>query len=209
MKTKDFIKMIQDADPSGEAHIRMSGGVPHYADCKPGYYDGAYRYIDENGNYITTTNGNKVDIWCKEPSDYIWDDMDFDPYKDNVEESWEILKSKFKFEYGYNNDDLPKHRKDDIERFFKNLRSDFDYYIKSQTESSKEYLHKVMEMVNKGYRFYQNIVTGKIYDWILINPNGKEEKGTSPSVTDPITLSGLFEKIDCGRENYKEWILKK
>ena len=28
MKTKDFIKMLQDEDPSGEAHIRMSGGVP-------------------------------------------------------------------------------------------------------------------------------------------------------------------------------------
>lgn len=50
MTTSEFIKMLQDADPSGEAHIRMSGGVPKYAELKEGYWDGPYSYIDSDGN---------------------------------------------------------------------------------------------------------------------------------------------------------------
>lgn len=38
MKTKDFIKMLQDADPEGEGYIRMEGGVPVYAEAKESYY---------------------------------------------------------------------------------------------------------------------------------------------------------------------------
>ena len=35
MKTKDFIKMLQDADPSGELHVRMQGGIPRFAIRNP------------------------------------------------------------------------------------------------------------------------------------------------------------------------------
>jgi len=35
MKTKELIKILQKADPSGEAHVRMDGGVPTYANTKP------------------------------------------------------------------------------------------------------------------------------------------------------------------------------
>ena len=47
MTTSQFIKMLQEADPSGEAHIRMDGGIPLFAELKPGYWDGPYEYIDE------------------------------------------------------------------------------------------------------------------------------------------------------------------
>ena len=57
MKTSEFIKMLQEADPSGEAHVRMYGGVPKFAELKPGYWDGPYSYIDEEGNcYIALPN---------------------------------------------------------------------------------------------------------------------------------------------------------
>ena len=52
MTTSQFIKMLQEADPSGEAHIRMEGGIPLFAELKPGYWDGPYEYIDEDDNYL-------------------------------------------------------------------------------------------------------------------------------------------------------------
>ena len=64
MKTKDFIKMLQEADPSGEAYIRMQGGVPHCAELKEGYWDGPFQYIDDDGNFVTSIKEFKVDIHC-------------------------------------------------------------------------------------------------------------------------------------------------
>jgi len=59
MKTSEFIKMLQEADPSGEAHIRMEGGIPRFAELKEGYWDGPYSYLDEEGNWVYSTEGNK------------------------------------------------------------------------------------------------------------------------------------------------------
>jgi hypothetical protein len=58
MTTKEFIKILQDADPSGEAHIRMEGGIPMYAELKAGYWDGPYAYI-EDGKYVYSAEGSK------------------------------------------------------------------------------------------------------------------------------------------------------
>jgi len=73
MTTAEFIKMLQEADPDGTAHVRMEGGVPYYAEHKAGYYDGPYEYIDENDRFVLTNLGDKVDIYCKNPADIIWD----------------------------------------------------------------------------------------------------------------------------------------
>lgn len=62
MTTGQLIKLLQEADPSGEAHMRMEGGIPWFVECKPGYYDGAYSYIDENKNFVYSTEGWKVDV---------------------------------------------------------------------------------------------------------------------------------------------------
>ena len=91
MTTKEFIKMLQDADPSGDAHIRMSGGVPRYAELKPGYWDGPYSYIDGDGNWVYSSMNNKVDIWTEEIDDYVGDMCDtYDT------PPWEDIKKKFK-----------------------------------------------------------------------------------------------------------------
>jgi len=52
MTTGEFIKMLQEEDPSGKAHLRMDGGIPWFEECKAGYYDGPYSYIDENKNFV-------------------------------------------------------------------------------------------------------------------------------------------------------------
>ena len=89
--------MLQEADPSGEAHIRMSGGVPFYAELKEGYWDGPYSYIDEEGNYIYTTQGVKVDLYQKNIQDFASDFFNLHNPKRN---NWESLKNKFKFNCG-------------------------------------------------------------------------------------------------------------
>lgn len=76
MKSSDYIKMIQEEDPTGECHIRLEGGVPFCAERKPGYYDGAYSYIDEDGNYVISKEGGKVDIHCIDLEDFVWDNDD-------------------------------------------------------------------------------------------------------------------------------------
>jgi hypothetical protein len=72
LKTKNFIKMLQEADPKGEGYIRLpGGGAPYFADAKEGYWDGPYQYleIDETKKHkyddsvlVTSTKGYKVDI---------------------------------------------------------------------------------------------------------------------------------------------------
>lgn len=51
MKTKKLIKILQDADPSGECHVRLLSGdmdgdkCGFYTEHKPDYYDGPYSYL--------------------------------------------------------------------------------------------------------------------------------------------------------------------
>jgi hypothetical protein len=89
MKTKDLIKQLQEVDPSGEGYIRMSGGVPYLIMSLPGYYDGCYDYIDENGNFVASTEGYKVDIRTMDIEGYVWDLLDRNP---NI--TWEETKEK-------------------------------------------------------------------------------------------------------------------
>ena len=94
MKTKELIKMLKDADPSGELHVRMDGSIPLYAYRIPGYYDGAYAYIDENGNYTLSTEGDKVEIDSLDVYSFVDDNMD-----ENTK--WEDIEKKFKFKLTY------------------------------------------------------------------------------------------------------------
>jgi hypothetical protein len=86
MKTKDFIKMLQEEDPTGESHVRLPGGVPTYVEQKPGYYDGAYSYIDDGGNFVTTTKGYKIDVYAQDLEDFIWSEQDYDLQKIKFDE---------------------------------------------------------------------------------------------------------------------------
>lgn len=120
MTTKEFIKILQDADPTGDSHIRMAGGVPIMASKVPGYYDGNYAYIDDNDNYVSTMKGSKVDIYCRDYDDIISDYIDEDKTK---EENWEIVKSKFIFDFGSGVSDREK-------RFMDKVYKSFEEYIK-------------------------------------------------------------------------------
>ena len=71
MTTKELIEMLQKADPTGNAHIRMEGGIPWFAELKEGYWDGPYSYLDEDGNWVYTTKGDKVDLHMIDVYDFV------------------------------------------------------------------------------------------------------------------------------------------
>jgi len=61
MKSKEFIKLLQEIDPTGEAHIRGFGGAIVSAYMNPGYYDGSYSYMDGDV-YVSTRKDSKIDV---------------------------------------------------------------------------------------------------------------------------------------------------
>lgn len=61
MTTNEFIKELKKADPEGNCHVRLNGECPICVERKPGYYDGAYTYI-EDGKFHVSTKGDKVDV---------------------------------------------------------------------------------------------------------------------------------------------------
>lgn len=207
MTTAEFIKILQREDPSGTAHIRMSGGIPMGAELKAGYWDGAYSYINEDGKFVNTTKGDKVDIWCVESDDFVWDNkMGYCPYKNNKEESWEKLKTLFVLDYTYAYESQRKEKEDN---FFKNIRKNFEECVEYKLASSKKYTEEVVKKAKDGWKFFQKKVNEKYnwYNWKIVDENGKTEPyGTNLATSKPILLSGKFVSQDRG--DYLEWILK-
>jgi hypothetical protein len=129
MTTKEFIKMLQDADPTGESHIRMEGGIPMYAERKPGYWDGPYSYFDEEGNWVYSTGASKVDIYCVDRYDYV-SDM-FSTY--NIP-TWEEVLSKFKFSLGYS---IESQRKEREEGSLKDAKESYEHSVEMHQRFGK------------------------------------------------------------------------
>lgn len=204
MTTKDFIKMLQEADPEGTAHIRLRDGVPYHAERKPGYYDGPYSYINEEGKYVTTASGSKVDIYCKDPSSYVWnDEMDWNEFQEDPETAWMRLKSLFLFDF--NTYVVQAQRQERIDSFYSSLREIFDEYVSYTVETNKKYLNEMISKYKDGWRFFQKKdAEMKFYDWKMMDEDGKIH-GASWSMTGPILLSGRFSSID--RSDCLEWVL--
>src|SRR5579859_334905 len=140
MKTKDFIKMLQEADPEGEGYIRLpDGGAPYFAEAKEGYWDGAYQYLEyrddkygHDGVLVTTTTGYKVDIHTIDTDTIIWDesgDMDkirkrirYDyTYCDNGEriaQAWKRIEEEASFARGYHEKSVVDWTKRVLDRYF-------------------------------------------------------------------------------------------
>ncbi len=132
MTTSEFIKLLQEADPSGKAHIRMPDGIPICVMLKEGYYDGAYAYY-ENGNYIMSTKGMKVDVYCRSLEDFI-DDMVFDNNSNNPI-TWDEVKEKVKYDLI-----LQGNAQSRIDELYKTAKKYYDesiQYLKEFNEKNK------------------------------------------------------------------------
>lgn len=197
MKTSEFIKMLQEADPSGEAHIRMEGGIPLFAELKPGYWDGPYSYIDEDDNYVTSTEGDKIDIHCLDIEGFI---------ERNDHLLWEELKEKFIFKFTYVN---KKEREDGVLKIAKEA---YDEHIKIEQECYQRSLESMIKNAEKGWTWFQNKEIDSnensmhvYYTWKIFDETGKE-MGSNVHMTEVVFKSGLWEKLDNGKiEGYYEW----
>ncbi len=209
MKTKDFIKMLQEADPSGEAHIRLGDGIPVYAELKAGYWDGPYSYIDEEGNYVYSSAGEKVDIYCRDIEGFVSHHFNLhDP------DNWEKIKSRFKFDLTYA---IPEQRNERENGILDSAREAYDMLFEIYDRSFKEQKEVSIERANKGWTWFQNKLVDDenlkpnmhhYYTWLVYDENGKEQ-GSNIYNTQGVYKSGLFERLDNDvKRGYYQWVLK-
>ncbi len=209
MKTSEFIKMLQEADPSGEAHIRMSGGVPKFAELKAGYWDGPYSYIDEEGKWNYSTEGNKVDIHCTDIYDFAYDMV----RTYNIP-TWEEVESRFKFSLGYAIEEQRKERENVI---LDEAREAYNDSVELHTIFQIEGEERAIENSEKGWTWFQNKLVDDptlkpnmhhYYTWKVYDKNGKKQNSHLHNV-EAVYKSGLFERHDNGViEGYYQWIKK-
>jgi hypothetical protein len=209
MKTKDFIKILQEADPSGEAHIRMPDGIPFAAELKPGYWDGPYNYLDEDQNWVYSTENNKVDIHCRDIYDHV--DLMMSTYSIP---SWEEVTSKFKFNLGYS---FEPHRKEGEDRILKEAKEAYEHLASMHGGFRDGGVKRALENSERGWTWFQNKLADdptlkpnihKYYTWKVYDENGKEECSNLHNV-EAILNSGLFERIDNEvQSGFYQWVKK-
>lgn len=209
MTTKEFIQMLQEADPSGNAHIRMEGGIPLCAELKEGYWDGPYSYVDEEGNYVYSTKGNKVDIHCRDIHGFV--EYHFDLFEPG---NWERIKQMFKFELSYS---ISEHRKEREDRVIASAKEAWDEYYEIYNKFFEEEKKISLERALKGWTWFQNkLVDDETlrpnmhyhYTWKIYSENGKEDVSNVYN-TQGVWKSGLFDRLDNDKKpGYYEWVLK-
>jgi hypothetical protein len=209
MTTAEFIKMLQGADPSGQAHIRMEGGIPRFAELKPGYWDGPYSYLDEKGNWVYSTEGAKVDIHCEEIYDYVSEMLG--TYRTP---SWEEIEKRFIFKLGYS---IEEHRKERENRILNQAREAYDETVEMHKRFQEDGEKRALENSEKGWTWFQNKLVDDptlkpnahhYYTWIVLDENGKDQ-GSNLHNVEAVYKSGLFERHDNGvKEGYYQWIKK-
>lgn len=83
MKTKELIKQLQVADPSGDFECTVEGHDIHFVDSNPGYWDGPYELLVRDETQTScynvvgaklTTKGMKVAVRCLSIEDAIFND---------------------------------------------------------------------------------------------------------------------------------------
>ena len=207
MKTKELIKLLQEADPTGESHVRLDGGIPIFVESKPGYYDGSYSYFDENKKYCISKMDNKVDVYTTSIFDYVMDNMGSYPNNKTIDE----VLSQFKF-YLSENEEQNEIQK---ERYVKQIIDAYNENIKMDEDLYKKALNEMIDNALVGWTWFQNKLVDTIgkehhyYTWLVYNENEKN-MGSCVHNTESIVKSGLWEKVDNNKiEGYYEWVYKK
>jgi hypothetical protein len=233
MKIGQLVKMIREADPTGEAFVMDEEfSVPRFFEEKPGYYDGAYYYIDDQGRYVKEDTGHKVDVHDNTLTWLVWEYLEWEldkvkkqavldggVYLPTREEAWDVLMNMVTYE-----DDVPIEFRNDINV---RLEETFNEWIEHKKHSDVKWVDDTLKDVGKGYRFFQSkdkdthgwttwkmtkdpSLLGKTYDE-LRKLFGKKERehcdGVCFGMIDALTTSGRFERVSYD-EKWWQWISK-
>lgn len=206
MTTNEFIEMLKKEDPSGQAHVRMSGGVPIFAELKDGYWDGPYNYLDDDENLVISTMGSKVDIHTMDVWDFVEDNMSGSTSFDDIQE-------KIKFDMGNMLSERNKELR--VDPIIKEAREAYDSIKEIKDRLYKEGLNTMIENAGKGWTWFQDKRIDSddprkhfYYTWKIYNEDGKEQ-GSNVNMTESIQKSGIWERVDNNKkEGYYEWIYK-
>ena len=200
--------MLQKEDPTGEGHIRMTGGVPKYIEAKAGYWDGAYQYLDENENFVTSIRGYKVDIHCIDIQEYALDLADNDE-----DQKWEDVESNFKFELDGYADEFQRNER--IRSYLETARAAWEEMRGIKKTSYDRSFKEMLENAKKGWSWFQNKLvdteggTHHYYTWKIFDENGKSLGGSNVHMTESIKQSGEWIRTDNNvLPGYYQWILK-
>jgi len=212
MKTKELIKLLQEADPNGEYHVRISGnGIPSYCIAKEGYWDGPYDYFDENDNWVRTTEGNKVDVICTDIDIFVSDNIHVHSLGGLT--SWEDIKNKFKTNTTYCN---KEHNDEVYNTLINEAKENYDIISVIVKKHYDEALVEMERNALKGWKWFQNKLVDApeevkpnfhvYYTWKIFDENNKSVNGSNIHMTESIQKSGMWEKLDNNEmPGYYEW----
>lgn len=212
MKTKDFIAMLQKEDPSGEGFVRIDGGAIIHCEEKPGYYDGAYHYINEEGKYVISTEGYKIDIYTESVDDVIW------------ECNGDLEKIKERFILDYHHSYSGPTLKSKINDFWDSVEKKSIKAREYHKSSLAEFSERIKKSIAEGFCYIQlkdNLDKTWMTDFkrtknitaaLEVAKSNKEKgnglinEGVMGGEFDALLYSGNFVKIDKGE--YFDWVLK-
>ena len=201
--------MLRAADPSGEGFIIDSDGeVPCYFESKPGYYDGAYSFIDDQGRIVFSTEEGKVDISSQGLTDAVWETdyemgrakkqaiIDGVPFVLNKEEWLAKVMGQFVF-----HDGVPEDFRKDIEG---KARKEYESLLDYREKSDAKWLLETMEKCRNGTRFFEPIdyQQGRLA-WRR-TPDEHGHGGVCGGEIDALTQNPEFERVPHD-DQYWEW----
>jgi hypothetical protein len=196
MKTKDFIAMLQAADPTGESVIRICGnGVPFAAELVEGYFDGPHHSIDDKGNYVISIRGNKLDIHTIDLKEHVFDLV-------TAHNTWEEIIKTIVFEFDEYHPDTIDERK---HQFIEIARTAFDEMTSIYDRFYQMDLERARSSAKINVRWFQ----GKETDEWKIFTNENVQLTTNKCLIEPVLKSGEWERVDNGvMDGYYQWIYK-
>lgn len=142
MTTKELIKLLQEADPEGNSHVRSRGdGVPYRVDVLEGCWDGPYEYLtgplcDKNTKFVFTDKGSIVEISTVDIEEWIWND------NKNA--------SRIEFDFENKNKEFLKSLKQQVEESYRK-------YTSCVRSLRNESLRTVLEFLQDGFHIFQSV----------------------------------------------------
>lgn len=143
MKTKDFIKMLQEEDPSGEGYLRINGvdDAIVFCESKAGYWDGMYSYFDKSTRtWYKTSKGYKIDVHTISWEDIVWE-LNGDMNK---------IRQKLKPDFS----SYITHKDEYETNFWKKVEEEAIIAKETYDKLQKDMFDRTMQMFNDGYTFW-------------------------------------------------------